>query len=57
MNVMIQVAPFYFTWIILALIFLKDDRKKAKLALFLSCIGLGYLEGFIVNNYGRDEYE
>ncbi len=46
-RVMLSVFPFYTTWLILSLSFLKDDRNKAKLIMFLSCILCGYGEGYI----------
>mmetsp|Transcript_42903 Transcript_42903/g.31335 ORF Transcript_42903/g.31335 Transcript_42903/m.31335 type:complete len:104 (-) Transcript_42903:380-691(-) len=49
---LIEVVPFYMTWLILSLIFLKDDRKKTKMILFLFSFGFGYMEYYIKCTFG-----
>mmetsp|Transcript_17281 Transcript_17281/g.16489 ORF Transcript_17281/g.16489 Transcript_17281/m.16489 type:complete len:159 (+) Transcript_17281:198-674(+) len=56
LNSLVDVAPFYFTWLLLSFVFLKDDRKKTKICLFLSCVVFGYGEMHIRTNYGDPEY-
>jgi len=57
MSIGLDVVPFYLTWFILCLIFLKDDRKKAKVVLMAVCIMMGGFEALTMMNYGDPDYE
>eukprot|EP00347_Sterkiella_histriomuscorum_P006408 403352880 len=54
--IFLDVFPFYFTWLILTIVFLKDDRRKAKILLMVWCISQGAAETFTRLHYGDPDY-
>jgi len=55
-GIVFEVLPFYLTWFILGVVFLKEDRRKAKFVIIMICIGLGMAEGYTLFNYGDPDH-
>lgn len=55
-GIVFDVLPFYLTWFILGIVFLKEDRRKAKIIVMILCIVMGVFEGYTAMNYGDPDH-
>lgn len=56
LSIVFDVLPFYLTWFILIIVFLREDRRKAKVIIALGCIAMGVFEGYTQMNYGDPDH-
>jgi hypothetical protein len=56
LSIVFDVLPFYLTWFILIIVFLREDRRKAKLIIAFGCIAMGIFEGYTQMNYGDPDH-
>lgn len=55
-GIVFEVVPFYLTWFILGIVFLKEDRRKAKIIIMVTCIAMGAFEGYTAMSYGDPDH-